>query len=137
MGIVSVKSLNEGSHCHRFYVNGEKNILICKNKNCDEHMCAYHNCKKNKYFIYWKYNYRWRKIQVNYCENNCSCHLTQCVGFNKLRTHNKMVKKHSNNVNDAYDDLRNQILICNRCHSSDDYYHTLSLDSGYDLDFDD
>lgn len=123
MGIISFKSLNENEHCHRLYKNGVKTTIICKNKNCIDHMCGDYDCKKNKYFRYWTYNYFGNKIEVNYCENNCSCHLIKCIGLNKRYIYNTSGRKNSN---DIYADP----LILN-CYSSDDNYHN------FDFDFDD
>lgn len=126
MGIISFKSLNDGEHCHRFYNRGEKKIIICKNKKCINHCCGFHDCKLNKYFRYWKYDYFGKKIEAYYCENNCLCHLTECVVLNKRRFHDKSRKKNSN---DAFADPF--ILNCHRCYSSDNNHHN------FDFDFDD
>lgn len=64
--------LYDEEHCHRFYNNGERCILICKNKSCSEHLCSNYRCEKNKYIGYWKCK------TVMRCKTNCFCHLKRC-----------------------------------------------------------
>ena len=124
MGIISFKSLNEGEHCHRLYKNGEKSIIICKNINCIDHICGFHDCKKNKYFRYWKYDNTGNKTHIEYCKSKCLCHLTKCIVLNKCNDNiNRKVS------DDVYADPLP--LICHRCHSNDDNHHN------FDFNFDD
>lgn len=79
---IYIKRSCENEHFHRFYENGKKTIIICKNNKCITHMCHVYNCEQNMYIAYWKYNIYGKKTNVKICENNCSCDKLKCINRN-------------------------------------------------------